>query len=131
MKKLFFLLVMCWLLTKIESMNLKTVPNCNSPPAILLGSIARAARSSNARSLNCPTGIGNSSRFRILLKGGVAVDSTQAVMTIERPLPHGLAVLGMALRCGREQLSEAAHASVLVLRDSARGPPRRGGAVGR
>ena len=43
--------------------------------------------------------------FRLLLKGGVAVESLDAVMTIERSLPHGhvAAVLGAARACGAEK----------------------------
>src|ERR1019366_6538350 len=43
--------------------------------------------------------------FRLLLKGGVAVESIDAVMTIERSLPHGqvAAVLGVARACGAER----------------------------
>ena len=43
--------------------------------------------------------------FRLLLKGGVAVESIDAVMTIERTLPHGhvAAVLGAARACGAEK----------------------------
>jgi len=43
--------------------------------------------------------------FRLLLKGGVAVESVDALMTIERSLPHGhvAAVLGAARACGAEK----------------------------
>ena len=40
--------------------------------------------------------------FRLLLKGGVAVESTASLLTIERSLPHGhvAAVLGAARGSG-------------------------------
>lgn len=55
--------------------------------------------------------------FRVLLKGGVAVESAQSVMTLERSLPHGhvAAVLGTARQCGIEKLLAAAPESVRSL----------------
>src|SRR6202165_3762428 len=83
-------------------------PNRNSPPAILLPEGYREGGKVVKRPL------ANLSHWdpqliehlRILLKGGVAVESTQALMSIERSLPHGhvAAVLGIARRCGLAKL---------------------------
>ena len=85
-------------------MYIETVPNRNSPPAILLREGFREGGKIIKRTL------ANLSHwdaqlvehFRLLLKGGVAVESIDAVMTIERTLPHGhvAAVLGAARACG-------------------------------
>jgi hypothetical protein len=88
-------------------MYIETVPNRNSPPAILLREGYREGGKIVKRTL------ANLSHwdaqlvehFRLLLKGGVAVESIDAVMTIERTLPHGhvAAVLGAARACGAEK----------------------------
>ena len=85
-------------------MYIETVPNRNSPPAILLREGYREGGKIVKRT------VANLSHwdaqlvehFRLLLKGGVAVESIDAVMTIERTLPHGhvAAVLGAARACG-------------------------------
>jgi len=85
-------------------MYIETVPNRNSPPAVLLREGYREGGKIIKRTL------ANLSRwdaqlvehFRLLLKGGVAVESPDAVMTIERSLPHGhvAAVLGSARGSG-------------------------------
>ncbi len=88
-------------------MYIETVPNRNSPPAVLLREGYREGGKIVKRTL------ANLSHwdaqlvehFRLLLKGGVAVESLDAVMTIERSLPHGhvAAVLGAARACGAEK----------------------------
>ena len=88
-------------------MYIETVPNRNSPPAILLREGYREGGKVVKRTL------ANLSHwdaqlvehFRLLLKGGVAVESVDALMTIERSLPHGhvAAVLGAARACGAEK----------------------------
>jgi hypothetical protein len=88
-------------------MYIETVPNRNSPPAILLREGYREGGKIVKRTL------ANLSHwdaqlvehFRLLLKGGVAVESIDAVMTIERSLPHGhvAAVLGAARACGAQK----------------------------
>jgi hypothetical protein len=85
-------------------MYIETVPNRNSPPAVLLREGYREGGKIVKRTL------ANLSHwdaqlvehFRLLLKGGVAVESPEAVMTIERSLPHGhvAAVLGSARGSG-------------------------------
>ena len=81
-------------------MYIESVPNRNSPPAILLRECYREDGKVDKRTL------ANLSQwdpqliehFRVLLRGGVAVASAQEVFTIERSLPHGhvAAVLGAA-----------------------------------
>src|SRR5260370_6135888 len=89
-------------------MYIETVPNRTSPPAILLREGYREGGKVVKRTLATlshwdPQLI---EHLRILLKGGVAVESTQALMSIERSLPHGhvAAVLGIARRCGLAKL---------------------------
>ena len=85
-------------------MYIETVPNRNSPPAILLREGYREDGKVRKRTL------ANLSHwepqlvehFRVLLKGGVAVESAASVLSIERSLPHGhvAAVLGAARGSG-------------------------------
>lgn len=85
-------------------MYIETVPNRNSPPAILLREGYREDGRVRKRTL------ANLSHwdpqliehFRVLLKGGVAVESAASVLSIERSLPHGhvAAVLGSARGSG-------------------------------
>lgn len=100
-------------------MYIETVPNRNSPPAILLREGYREGGKVIKRTL------ANLSHwdaqliehFRVLLRGGVAVESGQALMTLERSLPHGhvAAVLGMARQCGIEKLVGGAPAPLRSL----------------
>ena len=88
-------------------MYIETIPNRNSPPAILLREGYRENGKVVKRTL------ANLSRwepqlvehFRVLLKGGVAVQSASSVLSIERALPHGhvAAVLGAARGSGSTQ----------------------------
>lgn len=83
---------------------IETIPNRGSPPAILL----REGYRENGKVLKRT--LANLSHwdpqlvehFRVLLKGGVAVESAASVLTIERSLPHGhvAAVLGAARGSG-------------------------------
>jgi hypothetical protein len=83
---------------------IETIPNRNSPPAILLREGYRENGKVVKRTL------ANLSHwdaqlvehFRVLLKGGVAVESASSVLSIERSLPHGhvAAVLGAARGSG-------------------------------
>ncbi len=85
-------------------MYIETIPNRNSPPAVLL----REGRRENGKVVKRT--LANLSHwdpqlvehFRVLLKGGVAVESADAVLSIERALPHGhvAAVLGAARGVG-------------------------------
>ena len=85
-------------------MYIETIPNRSSPPAILL----REGYRKNGKVVKRT--VANLSHwdprlvehFRILLKGGVAVESASSLLTIERSLPHGhvAAVLGAARGSG-------------------------------
>lgn len=85
-------------------MYIETIPNRNSPPAILL----REGHRENGKVVKRT--LANLSQwdpqlvehFRVLLKGGVAVESAASVLSIERSLPHGhvAAVLGAARGSG-------------------------------
>lgn len=85
-------------------MYIETIPNRSSPPAILLREGYREGGKVLKRTL------ANLSHwdpqlvehFRVLLKGGVAVQSAASVLSIERALPHGhvAAVLGAARGSG-------------------------------
>ncbi len=93
-------------------MYIETVPNRSSPPAILLREGYRENGKVVKRTL------ANLSQwdaqlvehFRVLLKGGVAVESAASVLSIERALPHGhvAAVLGAARGSGAVQWFGAA-----------------------
>lgn len=88
-------------------MYIETIPNRNSPPAVLL----RESRREGQKIVKHT--IANLSHWdpqlvehlRVLLKGGVAVPRDQSVFTVERTLPHGhiAAVLGAARGCGALQ----------------------------
>ena len=85
-------------------MYIESVPNRNSPPAILLRESYREDGKVKKRTLaniSClPAEVIEG--LKVLLKGGVAVASAEDVFTVERSLPHGhvAAVLGSALACG-------------------------------
>ncbi len=85
-------------------MYIESVPNRNSPPAVLLreswredGKVCKRTVA-NLSSLSTEVIEG----LKVLLRGGVAVPSAEEVFTIERSLPHGhvAAVLGSARGCG-------------------------------
>jgi hypothetical protein len=92
---------------------IETVPNRSSAPAILLREGFREDGRVRKRTL------ANLSHwepqliehFRLLLKGGVAVESAAAVLSIERALPHGhvAAVLGAARGSGCAAWFGSAH----------------------
>ena len=88
-------------------MYIESVPNRNSPPAILLRESYRERRKVKIRTL------ANLSQwpphliegFKILLKGGTAVAEPHALLDITRSLPHGhiAAVLGTVRKLGLER----------------------------
>ena len=88
-------------------MYIETIPNRNSPPAVLLRESRREGKKIVKHTL------ANLSHWdaqlvehlRVLLKGGVAVPRDSSVFTVERTLPHGhiAAVLGAARGCGAVQ----------------------------
>jgi hypothetical protein len=88
-------------------MYIESIPNRNSPPAILLresyrqdGKV-RKRTLANLSALSAPVIEG----LKILLRGGVAVSSPEEAFVIERSLPHGhvAAVLGTARAIGAQQ----------------------------
>lgn len=85
-------------------MYIESIPNRDSPPAILVRESYREDGKVRKRTL---ANLSNwdpqrVEHFRILLKGGVAVESAASVLNIERSLPHGhvAAVLGAARGSG-------------------------------
>lgn len=93
-------------------MYLESVPNRNSPPAVLLRESWREdgkVRKRTLANLSClSTEVLEG--LKVLLRGGVAVPSAEAIFAIERSLPHGhvAAVLGAARGCGAPQWFGAA-----------------------
>jgi hypothetical protein len=81
-----------------QSMYIETVPNRNSPPAILLRETWREGGKVKKRTVlnltNWPTE--HIEGLRIILKGGTALPPGEAPFTITRSLPHGhvAAILG-------------------------------------
>ena len=85
-------------------MYIESIPNRNSPAAVLLRESHRDGKKIIKRT------IANLSAWdpqlvehlRVLLKGGIAVPSGDALFAVERSLPHGhvAAVLGSARGCG-------------------------------
>ena len=107
-------------------MYIETIPNRTSPPAILL----REGYRENGKVLKRT--LANLSHwdrqlvehFRVLLKGGVAIESAASVLSIERSLPHGhvAAVLGAArgvgsaawFGCAPKELQPLLHAMLVA-----------------
>jgi hypothetical protein len=83
---------------------IETIPNRSSPPAILLREGYREGGKVVKRTLANLSSWDPQlvEHFRVLLKGGVAVESATSVLSIERSLPHGhvAAVLGAARGSG-------------------------------
>ena len=85
-------------------MYIESVPNRNSPPAVLLRESYREdgkVRKRTLANLSC-LGADVIEGLKVLLRGGVAVASAESVFTVQRSLPHGhvAAVLGAARGCG-------------------------------
>src|SRR5271163_1196057 len=90
------------------AMYIESVPNRNSPPAILLRESYRDGKSVRKRTL---LNLSNWSPehvegLRGVLKGGVVIPAGQEVFTVERSLQHGhvAAVLGTARAIGLDRL---------------------------
>jgi Transposase DDE domain len=85
-------------------MYIESVPNRNSPPAVLLRESYREdgkVRKRTLANLSClPAEVIEG--LKVLLRGGIAVPSAESVFTVERSLPHGhvAAVLGAARGSG-------------------------------
>jgi transposase len=85
-------------------MYIESVPNRNSPPAVLLRESFREdgkVRKRTLANLSCLSAEVIEG-LKVLLAGGVAMANASEVFTIERSLPHGhvAAVLGSARGCG-------------------------------
>jgi len=86
------------------AMYIESVPNRDSPPAVLLRESYREdgkVRKRTLANLSClSTEVIEG--LKVLLRGGVAVPSAESVFTVERSLPHGhvAAVLGAARGSG-------------------------------
>src|SRR5437899_4384892 len=89
-------------------MYIETVPNRNSPPAILLRESYRVGGKVKKRTLlnlsDWPSTVVEG--LRALLKGGTVLPSGEDAITIKRSLPHGhvAAVLGTLRRIGLDRL---------------------------
>ncbi len=89
-------------------MYIDTVPNRNSPPAVLLRESYREGREVKKRTLanlsKLPEDI--IEKFRILLRGGQAVESFDDALEVVRSLPHGhvAAVLGTIFNIGLDHI---------------------------
>ena len=89
-------------------MYVETVPNRNSPPAILLRESYRDGKVVRKRTLlnlsHWPAE--HIEGLRGVLRGGVVIPTGQEAMTVERSLPHGhvAAVLGMGRAIGLDRL---------------------------
>ena len=98
---------------------IETIPNRNSPPAILLREGWRENGKVHKRTLANLSSWDPQlvEHFRVLLKGGVAVASASSVLSIERSLPHGhvAAVLGAARGSGSSQWFGSAPAELQPL----------------
>ena len=85
-------------------MYIESVPNRNSPPAVLLRESYREDGKVRKRTLANLSCLGTEviEGLKVLMRGGVAVPSAAEVFTVERSLPHGhaAAVLGSARGCG-------------------------------
>ncbi len=85
-------------------MYIESVPNRDSPPAVLLRESFRQdgkVRKRTLANLSClPAEVIEG--LKVLLRGGVAVPSAESVFTVERSVPHGhvAAVLGAARGSG-------------------------------
>jgi hypothetical protein len=85
-------------------MYIESVPNRDSPPAVLLRESYREdgkVRKRTLANLSCLSA-DVIEGLKVLLRGGVAVPSAESVFTVERSLPHGhvAAVLGAARGSG-------------------------------
>ena len=100
-------------------MYIESIPNRDSPPAVLLRESYREDGKVRKRTLANLSCLGNEviEGLKVLLRGGVAVPSAAEVFTVERSLPHGhvAAVLGSARGCGAAVWFGAAPAPIQPL----------------
>lgn len=97
-------------------MYIESVPNRNSPPAVLLREAYRSEGKVKKRTLANLSALPAEviEGLKVLLRGGAAISSGEEVLTIERSLPHGhvAAVLGSARACGAAAWFAAAPAEL-------------------
>ncbi|MEO7108757.1 MAG: IS1634 family transposase [Rhodoferax sp.] len=88
-------------------MYIEAVANRNSPPAVLLRESFREDGKVRKRTLANLSSLSGDviEGLKVLLRGGVAVPSVDAVFSVQRSLPHGhvAAVLGASRGCGAPQ----------------------------
>ena len=100
-------------------MYIESIPNRDSPPAVLLRESYREDGKVRKRTLANLSCLGSEviEGLKVLLRGGVAVPSAAEVFTVERSLPHGhvAAVLGSARGCGAAVWFGAAPAPIQPL----------------
>lgn len=93
-------------------MYIESIPNRNSPPAVLLRESFREDGKIRKRTLANLSCLSSEviEGMKVLLRGGVALPSAESVFTVERSLPHGhvAAVLGSARGCGATLWFDAA-----------------------
>jgi uncharacterized protein YcaQ len=92
----------------IRVMYIESVPNRNSPPAILLRESYREGGKVRKRTL-CNLSDWEPAHIeglRAVLKGGIVIPAGQEAIRIDRSLPHGhvAAALGTARRIGLDRL---------------------------
>ena len=89
-------------------MYIDTVPNRNSPPAVLLRESYRDGRGVKKRTLANLSKVPGPiiEQLRILLRGGHAVESFEGALEVVRSLPHGhvAAVLGTIFNTGLDRI---------------------------
>jgi transposase len=89
-------------------MYIDTIPNRNSPPAVLLRESYRDGRDVKKRTLANLSKVPEPviEQFRILLRGGHAVESFEDTLEVVRSLPHGhvAAVLGTIFNTGLDRI---------------------------
>jgi len=88
-------------------MYVESLPNRNSPPAILLRESWREDGKTRKRALAnlSPSSPSVIEGLKVLLKGGTAISSPEEAFVIKRSLPHGhvAAVLGMKRTLGAKR----------------------------
>ena len=105
----------------IVGMYIDTVPNRNSPPAVLLRESYRDEAKVKKRTLANLSKLPGSliEQLRILLRGGHAVESFEDALEVVRSLPHGhvAAILGTIFNTGLDRIisSEKSRELCLIL----------------
>ena len=102
------MLVMCGIMLHIPAMYIESVPNRDSPPAVLLRESYREGGKVKKRTLlnlsDWPSE--RIAGFKALLKGGTVIPREQEAISMIRSLPHGhvAAALGAARKIGLDRL---------------------------